>query len=135
MAFNLPVTAKGGFDIQPMKDTIEISNGAELARRECKPCESGKGRLQRPAINELLKQLHGKWKLKDGKELERTFKFPDFKQALDFTNQVGEIAESQDHHPDVYLSYGEVRLRLSTHQAKGLTENDFILAAKINGLE
>jgi 4a-hydroxytetrahydrobiopterin dehydratase len=116
------------------KDTIEISSDMELSSRECGPCEGSEGRLKPAAIKQLLKQLSRKWKLQGGKQLERTFKFPDFQQALDFTNHVGEIAESQGHHPDIYLTYGEVRLQLSSHQAKGLTENDFILAAKIDEL-
>jgi 4a-hydroxytetrahydrobiopterin dehydratase len=107
----------------------------DLANRECKPCEDGKGRLKAPMVKALLKQLPGKWKLKSNQQLEKTFKFPDFKKALVFTNHVGQIAEKQGHHPDVFLTYGEVRLQLSSHQAKGLTENDFILAAKVNGLK
>lgn len=115
-----------------MKHVIETPAEMNLTNCDCDPSE---GRLQQPEIKKLLSQLRGKWKLKDGKQLERTFKFEDFKQALDFTNQVGELAEAQEHHPDILLMYGEVRLQLSTHSAKGLTKNDFILAAKINELE
>jgi len=82
-------------------------------------------------IKTLLKQLPGEWKVAGNRQLEKRFKFPDFRAALAFTNQVGAIAEEQGHHPDIFLTYGEVRLRISTHSAKGLTENDFILAAKI----
>ena len=82
-----------------------------------------------------MDELPGYWKLKDDQLLEKSFEFPDFKQALDFTNSIGRIAEEQGHHPDIFLTYGEVRVQLSTHSAGGLTENDFILAAKINELK
>jgi 4a-hydroxytetrahydrobiopterin dehydratase len=107
----------------------------DLANRECRPCEDGKCRLKAPMAKALLKQLPGKWKLKSNQRLEKSFKFPDFKKALGFTNRVGQIAEKQGHHPDVLLSYGEVRIQLSTHSAGGLTENDFILAAKVSALK
>ena len=116
-----------------MKDKTNAPRKIALADRDCKPCETGGGRLNTPGIKALMKQLPGKWKLKGSQQLESSFKFPDFKQALRFTNWVGRIAEKQGHHPDVFLSYGEVRIQLSTHSAKGLTENDFILAAKLNG--
>ena len=83
-------------------------------------------------VKTLMDELPGEWKLKGNQLLEKTFTFPDFQKALDFTNSVGRIAEDQGHHPDIYLTYGEVRIQLSTHSAGGLTENDFILAAKIN---
>ena len=82
-----------------------------------------------------MDELPGYWKLKDDQLLKKSFEFPDFKQALDFTNSIGRIAEEQGHHPDIFLTYGEVRVQLSTHSAGGLTENDFILAAKINELK
>lgn len=69
-----------------------------------------------------------------GEEIKRDFKFKDFRQALDFVNKVAGIAESEGHHPDMYIFYNKVNLSLYTHAAKGLTENDFILAAKINNL-
>lgn len=107
----------------------------DLAHRKCQPCESGQGRLAGAALKDLLKQLPRKWKLVAKKQIEKAFAFPDFKQALAFTNQVGKIAEREGHHPDLFLSYGQVRIQLSTHHAKGLTENDFILAAKIDRLK
>jgi 4a-hydroxytetrahydrobiopterin dehydratase len=70
----------------------------------------------------------------DGHHLEREFRFDDFRQALDFVNEVGELAEEQGHHPDIYLSYGKAKVQLWTHKIKGLHENDFILAAKIDAL-
>jgi 4a-hydroxytetrahydrobiopterin dehydratase len=117
-----------------MKDIPKTSKKMKLANRECKSCEDGNGRLKAPVVKALMKQLSGKWRLKGG-QLEKSFKFPDFKKALNYTNRIGKVAEEQGHHPDVFLAYGEVRLQLSTHSAKGLTENDFILAAKINQLK
>lgn len=117
-----------------MKNTGDVPE-VNLASHRCKPCEDGQGRLNRPEIEELKKQLRGNWKLKGGQAIQNTFKFNDFKEALAFTNRVGEIAEEEGHHPDIYLTYGEVRIELSTHAAKGLTRNDFILAAKIDDLK
>ena len=105
-----------------------------LANRNCEAC-GNQDRLTGLMVKTLMKQLCGKWKLKGSRQLENSFKFRDFKEALAYTNQVGKIAEKQGHHPDIYLTYGQVRLQLSTHHAGGLTENDFILAAKINELK
>jgi 4a-hydroxytetrahydrobiopterin dehydratase len=74
------------------------------------------------------------WKVEDGKKLSRSFTFPDFKTGLDFVNRVGEIAERQGHHPDVHLSWGKVGIETWTHDAGGLTEQDFLLASQINHL-
>jgi 4a-hydroxytetrahydrobiopterin dehydratase len=106
-----------------------------LAGRTCQPCESGAGRLTARTIKSLLKELPDDWKVKMNRRLEKSFKFPDFQTALDFTNRVGAIAEEQGHHPDIFLTYGKVRLQISTHSAGGLTENDFILAAKVSELK
>jgi len=118
-----------------MKDKKKVSTITALANPGRNIGGDGGGRLKAPMIKLLMKQLPGKWKLKSGRQLEKSFKFPDFKKALKFTNRVGAIAEAQGHHPDVFLAYGEVRIQLSTHSARGLTENDFILAAKINRLK
>ncbi|HEY4416821.1 MAG TPA: 4a-hydroxytetrahydrobiopterin dehydratase [Verrucomicrobiae bacterium] len=74
------------------------------------------------------------WRVLEGKKLQRDFKFSDFKEALKFVNQVGEMADLQNHHPDIHLSYGEATVELTTHAAGGLTQNDFILAAKVDTL-
>ncbi len=99
-----------------------------------KKCIDGATRLRPADIKKLKKQLAGDWKVAKGKLLERKFKFPDFKKALAFTNRVGQLAEKQWHHPDIYLTWGEVRIQLSSHSAGGLTENDFIMAAKLGKL-
>jgi 4a-hydroxytetrahydrobiopterin dehydratase len=74
------------------------------------------------------------WRVVDGHHLEREYTFPDFASALAFTNRVGALAEEANHHPDIYLAWGKVRLTLWTHTANGLTEKDFALAGKIEGL-
>jgi 4a-hydroxytetrahydrobiopterin dehydratase len=97
-------------------------------------CSEKAVRLKSAEIRSLKKQLPDHWKVVKPASLEKQFKFRDFKQALAFTNLVGWLAEKQGHHPDIYLTYGAVRLQLSTHSAGGLTLNDFILAAKVERL-
>ena len=82
-------------------------------------------------INRLLGQIEG-WSVEDEHHLTRTYEFPDFAQALAFVNRVGAIAEEQGHHPDIHLAWGRVRLDLWTHKINGLSESDFILAARID---
>ena len=108
---------------------------SDLAKKECKPCDGETPRLKGESLARLKKQLDGGWRVVDDERLEKQFKFPDFRAALDFTNRVGEIAEDQGHHPDIFLTYGEVRLQIWTHKIHGLTESDFILAAKVNQIE
>jgi len=74
------------------------------------------------------------WEVVDGHHIARDFRFSDFRAALDFTNQVGELAEGEGHHPDIYLAWGKVGIKIWTHKIDGLTESDFILAAKIDRL-
>lgn len=74
------------------------------------------------------------WDIVDEHHLERQFSFPDFQSALDFTNAVGALAEAEGHHPDIYLAWGKVGIKIWTHKINGLTTSDFVLAAKIDGL-
>lgn len=104
-----------------------------LASRECVPCRGGVPPLKGEAIANLLSQLRG-WQVIAEHYLKRDYKFKDFREALDFVNQVGELAEQQGHHPDIYLSWGKVEITIWTHKIDGLTESDFILAAKIDDL-
>jgi 4a-hydroxytetrahydrobiopterin dehydratase len=104
----------------------------ELAGRSCMPCRGGEPSLQGPAIAGLTARLGGGWAVIENHHLEKTFRFRNFQKALDFTNAIGRIAEEQGHHPDVGLAWGRVVVTLWTHKAGGLTENDFILAAKID---
>ena len=83
-------------------------------------------------LTALANDLGGDWRVVEAHHLEKEFTFEDFRQALDFTNVVGEIAETAGHHPDIYLAWGRVRITIWTHKIDGLTESDFILAAKID---
>jgi 4a-hydroxytetrahydrobiopterin dehydratase len=107
---------------------------SELAQKKCVACEGGVAPLNRTEAEVLMKQLN-EWRLSgDAKWLSKEFKFKDFAQALSFTDQVGAIAEGEGHHPDILLSYGKAVIELTTHAIDGLSENDFILAAKIDEL-
>lgn len=107
----------------------------ELSRKHCKPCEGGVPPLARQQIEELLPAVAG-WSLTaEGKRLQRKWRVKDFAVGLDFFNRIGAIAEKEDHHPDLHLTdYRNVLVELWTHAIGGLSENDFILAAKINEL-
>ncbi len=103
---------------------------SELAEQKCVPCSGGVPPVRGAELNQLQEKLDGGWKVIDEHHLEKEYSFDDFRQALEFTNKVGEIAESESHHPDVYLAWGTVRLTIWTHKIDGLSESDFILAAK-----
>jgi 4a-hydroxytetrahydrobiopterin dehydratase len=107
---------------------------AQLAEKQCVPCRGGVEPLKGEVIVQLAEQLQPGWKVVGEHHLERGFKFKDFRQALDFVNRVGEIAERENHHPDIMLGYGKVVIQLWTHKIHGLHENDFVLAAKIDAL-
>jgi 4a-hydroxytetrahydrobiopterin dehydratase len=102
-----------------------------LAEKECVPCKGGVPPLKGKALRELNEKLGNGWRVVQEHHLEKEFTFKNFREALDFTNQVGEIAESQNHHPDVYLAWGKVKVTIWTHKIEGLSESDFVLAAKI----
>lgn len=106
---------------------------SDLANRVCVPCKGGVPPMTREQIREFLPQLNG-WGVEGEHHLTRTFSFPDFVKALNFVNKVGEIAEKEGHHPDIYLAWGMARVEIWTHKINGLTESDFILAAKIDQL-
>jgi 4a-hydroxytetrahydrobiopterin dehydratase len=107
----------------------------ELAAKECIPCKGGIPPLKGRELADLYSQLGAGWKVVDEHHLEKEFTFKNFREALAFTNQIGELAEQQSHHPDIYLSWGKVGVMIWTHKIDGLTESDFILAAKIDTLE
>jgi 4a-hydroxytetrahydrobiopterin dehydratase len=106
---------------------------SELAGKQCVPCRGGVPALPCDETARLLEQVSG-WTIVDGHHLSKTIKFPDFAEALAFVSKVGAIAEEQGHHPDIYLTWGKVRVEIWTHKIDGLTESDFILAAKIDKL-
>jgi 4a-hydroxytetrahydrobiopterin dehydratase len=101
-----------------------------LAAKECIPCRGGVPPLKGGEIAALMEKLDGGWKVIGEHHLEKEFPFKTFRQALDYTNRVGELAEAQGHHPDIYLAWGKVKLTIWTHKIDGLTESDFIFAAK-----
>ena len=102
-----------------------------LAEKACVPCRGGVPPLTSQEIRPLLAQVKD-WSVVDNHHIEKEFKFKDFKTALDFVNKVGTIAEDQGHHPDISLAWGKVGVQIWTHKINGLTESDFILAAKID---
>ncbi len=101
-----------------------------LSDKNCIPCKGGIPPLKGDAIKKLHGQLSSGWKVIKEHHLEKEYLFKNFKEALAFTNKVGEIAEEQGHHPDILLSYGKVVIQIWTHKIDGLNESDFILAAK-----
>lgn len=105
-----------------------------LAEKECVPCKGGVPPLQGEELRELAEELDGGWEVVDQHHLEKEFSFPDFRQALEFTNEVGELAEEQGHHPDIHLAWGTVRVTVWTHKIDGLTESDFVFAAKVEAI-
>ncbi len=107
---------------------------SSLAQKQCALCRGDTPPLQGGELPALMNGLAGGWSLMDNQRIEKAFRFKNFREALDFTNAVGEIAESENHHPDIQLGWGKAIISLSTHKAHGLTENDFILAAKIDAL-
>jgi 4a-hydroxytetrahydrobiopterin dehydratase len=107
---------------------------SDLASQHCAPGRRGGPPLERARIKELWARLDAGWQVVDKHHLERRFTFKDFRQALDFTTLVGELAESQEHHPEIRLGWGRVDLKIWTYTSGGLTESDFILAAKIDRL-
>ncbi|MCE9613392.1 MAG: 4a-hydroxytetrahydrobiopterin dehydratase [Lentisphaerae bacterium] len=102
----------------------------ELANRECIPCRGGVPPLKGPALHDLLAQLGNGWDVINEHHLEKEFTFRNFREALDFTNRVGAIAEQQNHHPDLHVGWGRVKVLIWTHKIDGLTESDFVFAAK-----
>ncbi len=101
-----------------------------LAEKKCRACTGDEPPLKGEALRQLHDQLGEGWKVVDEHHLEKIYTFDDFRQALDFTNRLGEIAEDEGHHPDIFLAYGKVKLQIWTHKIDGLTESDFIFAAK-----
>ena len=102
-----------------------------LADQKCIPCKGGVPRLTGDALRNLSAQLPD-WSVVKEHHLTRTYRFPDFVTGLAFVNQAGAIAEEQGHHPDLLLAWGRVEVTIYTHKIDGLTESDFVLAAKMD---
>ena len=106
----------------------------ELSKKSCIPCTQGTPPLKGEKLTQLYTQLQPGWTVVGEHHLEKEYLFPNFKSALAYTNKVGALAEQEGHHPDIHLSYGKVKIILWTHKIDGLSESDFILAAKCDAL-
>lgn len=104
---------------------------ARLSERHCLPCRGGVPPLTAEEIRPLIAQIQG-WNVVEDHHLEKTYEFPDFRRGLQFVNVVGEISEAEGHHPDIHLSWKKVGISIWTHKIDGLSESDFVLAAKID---
>ncbi|MFB6212351.1 MAG: 4a-hydroxytetrahydrobiopterin dehydratase [Candidatus Magasanikbacteria bacterium] len=106
-----------------------------LSKKKCKPCEGGTEPLKSSKAKEYLENVSSDWKLTDSEDsIKRRFNFDNFKESVDFANKVAKVAEEQNHHPDIHIFYDEVVLELTTHAISGLSENDFIVASKVDKL-
>lgn len=105
----------------------------DLVSSRCEPCRGGIPPLSAAAARELASQLH-EWQVEGAHHIAKEFEFRDFAAALAFVNEVGAVAEAEDHHPDIWFTWGKARIEIRTHKIDGLTRNDFILAAKIDQL-
>jgi 4a-hydroxytetrahydrobiopterin dehydratase len=107
---------------------------SEFSKKTCTPCRGGIPPLERAEAAGLLQRTPG-WLLEeDGRSIKRSFRFDDFALAMEFACQVGKLAEQEGHHPDIHFGWGYCRVSFQTHKIKGLRENDFIMAAKVNQL-
>jgi 4a-hydroxytetrahydrobiopterin dehydratase len=108
---------------------------SELTSKRCKPCEGGTSPLTRNEAQALMRQVHGDWQLaQDTKSIRREWKFKNFYHTMSFVNAAAHIANAEDHHPDMEVGYGYCRMKFNTHAIGGLSENDFICAAKVDAL-
>ncbi len=107
----------------------------DLVQKHCVPCEGGALPLMRDESAKLVEQTPGWTIAPDGLSLSREFTFKNFVEAMDFANKITPVAEAEGHHPDLSIGWGKVAVTLTTHAIGGLSENDFILAAKINDIE
>ena len=105
-----------------------------LAEKDCIPCKGDVPPLKGRELAKVASDLDSGWRVLNEHHLEKEYKFKNFREALNFTNKVGELAESQGHHPDIYLAWGQVKLTIWTHKIDGLTESDFVMAAKVDKL-
>ena len=106
----------------------------KLASKKCVPCETNTPPLIPSQYEPLLKELKLDWEVVEGRKIKYEFKFKDFVKAMNFVNKVADLAESENHHPNIHIYYNRVVIDLTTHNIKGLSENDFIIAAKIEDL-
>jgi 4a-hydroxytetrahydrobiopterin dehydratase len=141
---DVPVVVIG--EVEAFRHTVDPEAFAALIRQrksgtrsslvgeKCVPCRGGVPPLKGEELDTLVRDLGGAWRVVDEHHLEKNFTFPDFAQALSFTNAIGAIAEREGHHPDISLAWGRVGITLWTHKVDGLTRSDFVLAAKIDAI-
>jgi 4a-hydroxytetrahydrobiopterin dehydratase len=113
---------------------VTTAGGSDLAARRCVPCRGGTQPLRGPQLAALLSQLGGGWRAIDEHHLEKQFRLRDFASALAFANRIGALAEEQSHHPDLHVAWGRLTVTIWTHKIDGLTESDFVFAAKVDRL-
>ena len=113
-----------------MQRSHSMNSNYDLSKKNCMPCKGGVPPLKGEPLAQLYRHLSKGWQIIDEHHLEKEYLFKNFSEALSFTNKLGEIAEQEGHHPDIFLSYGKVKIQLWTHKINGLSESDFILAAK-----
>lgn len=106
----------------------------KLEEKTCKPCEGGIPPFSQEKIQEYIVQLKEGWEIVDGTKIKKQYKFSDFNEAMKFVNEVARVAEQEQHHPNIRIVYNKVNIELTTHVIKGLSENDFIMAARIENL-
>jgi len=106
---------------------------SELSSKQCVPCRGGVPPLRGEGITKLQDQL-ADWKVVNEHHLQKSYRFKDFREAQAFVDRVGDLAEEQGHHPDICFGWGQAEITIWTHKIDGLTESDFILAAKIDDI-
>ncbi|WP_322497940.1 4a-hydroxytetrahydrobiopterin dehydratase [Candidatus Cyrtobacter comes] len=111
-----------------------MTKTCELSKKKCILCHGGILPLEKNEIFRFLSELQSEWLVNELGHIYKSYKFPNFIDAMNFANKIAEIAEQEDHHPDLAISYGQCIVEIWTHKINGLTESDFILAAKIDGI-
>ena len=111
----------------PMEPTCPV----DLTKKKCKPCEGGMPPLTAEEVARLSKSALG-WEVEENLKIKKEFRFKDFSEAMKFVNRVAALAELEQHHPAIFISFNKVKVTFSTHAVGGLSENDFIMASKIN---
>jgi len=106
----------------------------DLSKKKCIPCEGGIAPLDTKEVAEYRKQIQADWKITENKKISREYSFVNYKHTMDFVNKVANLAEKEGHHPVMHVHYGKVFIELWTHSIDGLSENDFIMAFKIERL-
>jgi len=104
----------------------------DLTTKKCVPCEGGMPALTPEVVENLKSEIDEEWSVTDYKKISKKYKFKNFKESMNFVNKVADLAEVEGHHPDIIINYNRVKVELTTHAVKGLSENDFIMAAKID---